>query len=586
MKLGLVLSALLVFPGHIRAEILASYSGGGANPTLDHFTLNYSGHAEIGPANDNGLNVWSIDNTAGADVGIYTYDLSSKADMLRSGWAMEVQMRLAKVPTASSAGPIARFYTGENLYSMEFGANAAGDMTLRFQGANGAFQSFVSPGGALKYQTYTLLYDPAADSATLRIDGVQRLSGITGVSLTSSPRFDWGAGQDLSHSYWLAARLHTLPEPDNAWIKTAAPAASWSRVACSADATKIVALRGYSTVILSSDSGKSWTTSNVPSIWCESVASSADGTKLAVASWKRGPICVSVDSGLTWRQTSAPMEYWSSIASSADGSTLLAAASDSYNKFLYVSTDYGTNWIKTGPSNHWNYVATSADGTRMVATARNGIYKSSDAGTTWQKTSASTNSWGFIASSADGSKLIVVEDWIMAQNYHTSVYLSQDAGQTWIRTALATNVVWTSVASSADGTKLIAVGWDNSLFTSTDAGASWWRDQAPGASLEPVWHDAASSADGTRLIAAGQAIWRLETAQTPALKITSAGDAPLISWTLPGTDFVLEQNSALSPDGWTEVLTTPSLSTATLEYRMVLSPATHPSNLFYRLRNK
>src|SRR5204863_1589253 len=126
--------------------------------------------------------------------------------------------------------------------------------------------------------------------------------------------------------------------------------------------------------------------------------------------------------------TSAPMEYWSSVASSADGSTLIAATSDEYNKFLYTSTDAGTNWSKRGPTNYWNYVATSADGTRMVATARNGIYKSSDSGTTWQKTSAPTNSWGFIASSADGSNLIVAEDWIMAGNFHTSVYLWHDAG--------------------------------------------------------------------------------------------------------------------------------------------------------------
>src|SRR6476469_8264594 len=100
----------------------------------------------------------------------------------------------------------------------------------------------------------------------------------------------------------------------------------------------------------------------------------------------------------TWNPTSAPLERWFGIASSADGNQLVAAA---YTNGIYLSTNAGVDWKKTSaPAEPWfGDIASSADGRELVApvnlfddstdTPLGGpIYKSTDGGNTWNKTSA------------------------------------------------------------------------------------------------------------------------------------------------------------------------------------------------------
>jgi len=59
---------------------------------------------------------------------------------------------------------------------------------------------------------------------------------------------------------------------------------------------------------------------------------------------------------VTWATTTAPQAYWSSIASSADGTKLAAtSASDPFDTFandgsIYISTDGGATWAKLDAS--------------------------------------------------------------------------------------------------------------------------------------------------------------------------------------------------------------------------------------------
>ena len=58
---------------------------------------------------------------------------------------------------------------------------------------------------------------------------------------------------------------------------------------------------------------------------------------------------------------------------------------------------------------------------------------------------------------------------------------------------------WSSLASSADGIKLVALVQSASIYTSTNGGATWTpTNPVPGAS----WRSIASSADGQTLVAA------------------------------------------------------------------------------------
>jgi photosystem II stability/assembly factor-like uncharacterized protein len=101
--------------------------------------------------------------------------------------------------------------------------------------------------------------------------------------------------------------------------------------------------------------------------------------------------------------------------------------------------------------------------------------------------------WKSVASSADGTKLVAVVDG-------GQIYTSNDSGVTW--TPRAENRSWQSVASSADGSKLVAVENGDLIYTSIDSGQSWTpcMGSAPCDGPQP-WTAVASSADGSKLVA-------------------------------------------------------------------------------------
>ena len=118
------------------------------------------------------------------------------------------------------------------------------------------------------------------------------------------------------------------------------------------------------------------------------------------------------------------------------------------------------------------------------------IYTSTDGGTNWLPRD-SLRYWHSVASSADGSKLVAVVgiDFIFGQ-----IYTSTDSGTNWVPQAITTN--WWSVASSADGSWLVAVVKGGQIYTSTDSGTNWTARET-----NRVWIAVASSSDGSRLVA-------------------------------------------------------------------------------------
>jgi hypothetical protein len=322
------------------------------------------------------------------------------------------------------------------------------------------------------------------------------------------------------------------------WIASTAPISTWQAIAASADGTKLVAVAATQylpnnadcaipppLIYISTDAGATWTPTSAPQNAWTAVASSADGTMLVAAAgvggWPvsgDGQIYTSTNSGATWTASGAPVQDWLAVASSADGTRLVAAtASDTGvapTGLIYVSSDAGATWTPTSaPNNVWNGVASSADGTKLAAAgtvysvvspghffAPGGIYTSSDAGVTWTPTSASGGYWSCIASSADGTRLVAVD--------YYRVYTSSDFGQTWVQTSAGTNFnynSWISVASSADGTRLVATARGPAgVCISTDSGATWTNSTSTPSLFEYWnWGAVATSADGYRVVAAG-----------------------------------------------------------------------------------
>jgi hypothetical protein len=95
-------------------------------------------------------------------------------------------------------------------------------------------------------------------------------------------------------------------------------------------------------------------------------------------------------------------------------------------------------------------------------------------GQNWTLTSAPTNGWFSVASSADGTKLVAVGN--------PSIYTSTDSGTTWMLASAPANS-YSSVASSADGTKLVAAAWSTAPLDQFGAIYSLSQERASGAPL-------------------------------------------------------------------------------------------------------
>jgi hypothetical protein len=115
--------------------------------------------------------------------------------------------------------------------------------------------------------------------------------------------------------------------------------------------------------------------------------------------------------------------------------------------------------------------------------------------------------WTSVASSADGTKLVAAAT--INPLGGGLIYASTNSGLTWTLTGAPTNNHWTAVASSADGSKLVAASQFEisknygGVYTSTNFGMTWTSNNVPAA----AWASVASSADGTKLVAVGGGIY-------------------------------------------------------------------------------
>ena len=425
------------------------------------------------------------------------------------------------------------------------------------------------------------IYSSIDSGITWRPTAAPNLAGTALASSADGYRVIAGGG----------AGLCTLPYL-GPWRPAAAPIGGCRAVAVSSNAAKCVAAGAQ--IYTSTDSGASWKATSAPTTDWWAVASSADGTTLIAAdqvyhndypSFAGGAIYRSLDSGGTWIRTSAPMNGWMSLASSADGTKMVAAAASIYSAFdnqIYTSTNAGATWALTrAPTNvYWLSVACSADGDKLVAAGGGGIYMSPDSGGTWNQASVPNVWWMSVASSADGTKLVAGAEGDV-------VYTSTNSGATWAADPVPTND-WSSVASSADGTTLLAVGgW---AYFSTNSGAVWAPLENPaGAS----WYAVACSGDGKSIVALDQfglgAIGTLNlpppgppAPPAPRLTLGVSGADLLLSWLVPSTGFVLQQNSDLTSPDWLDVTIQPNFFYNDLHNQLIVTPS--QGSIFFRMK--
>ena len=215
--------------------------------------------------------------------------------------------------------------------------------------------------------------------------------------------------------------------------------------------------------------------------------------------------CAASGLAQTWKQTTAPAAVWRSITCSTNGIRLIASSDNG----IYESLDGGLTWLFLS-STQSPSVACSADGTKIIASGAGAVFTSPNSGVTWQQHALTTNDQYYVASSANGSNLVAVG----YSGNLGSIYFSTNSGATWATPAAPANFwlsnIWSAVASSADGTRLVAAAeatignssfLPGPIYTSTNSGATWALSGAP----SNVWYSVACSADGTRLVAASYA---------------------------------------------------------------------------------
>jgi hypothetical protein len=366
------------------------------------------------------------------------------------------------------------------------------------------------------------------------------------------------------------------------WTQTSAPITNWQRVASSADGTKLVALT-LNQIYRSTNSGTTWQKATnsplVSSSGWSSLAGSADGSTWMASVYGvptysgNGGIFISTNFGLNWVRTNA-IETLLGVACSADATKMFAVDGGS----LWTSTNSGATWQQTNliPIIYFgvvNSISSSADRTRLVIGASNsGVYVSTNQGATWSRTSVPNRVIYHAACSADGNTLAVMspDRWI---------YISTNSGATW-RTNTLPAASWISGACSLDGTKMVVAATNGPIYFSTNAGISWYSNSVPSNN----WSAVAMSADGTKLTAASASggIFTSYVPPQPSLNLAISNNSLVLSWPVSSTNFALQQISDVTQANWLTLANTPALNFTNLRYQVTL-PLTNGIG-FYRLK--
>jgi len=375
------------------------------------------------------------------------------------------------------------------------------------------------------------------------------------------------------------------------WNRSDAFSLNWQSLAGSLDGTNLVAASVTDTngnaglIYTSTNGGQNWNPTSAPSNYWFSVAASADSLRLIAAADgdpngnTPGPIWLSTNGGLTWQTNSAPQTYWQAVASSTNGQIL---AGNAYGDGIYISTNFGTSWnlASNAPTiGNWLSLTISANGSKIYATDGNGIYVSTNTGVTWTNSAPVSDNWSPITCSQDGSRVFAGIRSVASG----AIYASTNSGATW-GLSYNQNLDWQCLAMSANGSSVFAGAYNNSLYLSTNGGASW-NPQNTSANLpgSASWYCSYCSANGGSLVAGANDGVTIYIALPVLMHIQTVANHAVISWpaSTSANGFQLQTIGALNPTAsWTNLTTGITVIGTTNFYTNSL---TAPS-AFFRLR--
>jgi hypothetical protein len=229
---------------------------------------------------------------------------------------------------------------------------------------------------------------------------------------------------------------------------------------------------------------------------------------------------------------------------------------------IFKSADGGTTWSQLPATAYWEFremcrVAISSDGAVLLAATRTGLYRSTDAGASFQKALATP------AGIADVDFHPTDASRAVAGGYEGNTYYTVDGGVTWLQSLTGEFLQRVEVAYARSNPSIVYAAVDvdrGALVRSLDGGMTWGGINPPGAWLQSQgWYDNAIWVDPTdpnTLIVGGIDLWLTRDAGSTWRQISQWWRAPLSAHAdhhaiveMPGFDGVSNKAVVFGNDG-------------------------------------
>ena len=204
------------------------------------------------------------------------------------------------------------------------------------------------------------------------------------------------------------------------------------------------------------------------------------------------------DRAASWQQSGLAGESIAQIVASPDATVVLATASGT----LYGSRDVGATWAPVPglPPVTRLAIDPRQPSTIYVGVDNAAIWKSTDAGSSWQYLSATPGGWGPIVFAFD-SRAIYVWAFDTVDNLY-KLYKSSDGGVSWATVSSPIPYPTTLAAGVASG--FVYTGGVGSFCRSADSSATWTCSQFPGFPTRIVEVPGDGPGAGPQILAASQ----------------------------------------------------------------------------------
>jgi hypothetical protein len=307
---------------------------------------------------------------------------------------------------------------------------------------------------------------------------------VTSYKVTGSPMSIW-SGVSISGTNVIACvNDYTTPannliyyssDGGKSWSQTSVPTYQWSSVSLFGSYALASNLSNQSanTLFYSTNAGQTWTSNNevapIINVTTSGTSSQTSTTSIkAITQSKQIYYATSNGSSINWTLSSTTIPHYPTAVSNSGSNAVLCEGTGS----IYYSSDSGATWnISNSPFTDWLSVSISGKYAVACDKLSKTTYCSSDYGATWTK-STTTLATSACCVSISGANAVVGSNG----NY---IYYSSNYGQTWtLSTWIPTSTYptipnWAWWRISIDATLAVSCVYGGYIYYSSDSGVTW-----------------------------------------------------------------------------------------------------------------